>query len=83
MNELIKILIGICVLILGYPIGMILRKHTIDEQKDGRKWFKILTLFGLISGLLGFLIKKDWIMFTGFFIAVVTSRSLIFSKPKA
>lgn len=83
MNELIKILIGICVLILGYPIGMILRKNTIDEQKDGRKWFKILTLFGLISGLLGFLIKKDWIMFTGFFIAVVTSRSLIFSKPKA
>lgn len=76
MIEIIKLLIGICVLILGIPLGNYLVKITADEQKAGKKWFRLITLLGLIGGFIGLIIGNDIILFTFFFIAVVTSRSL-------
>jgi hypothetical protein len=76
MNEVIKLLIGVGVLLLGIPIGNLLRKKTLDEQKIGRKWFKLISLISLIGGLIGLLFKEDALMFSFFFIAIVTSRSL-------
>lgn len=80
MEDVIKILISIGVLILGYFLGNILRSQTKDEQKDGRKYFIILTIFGLVFGFIGLILGKDWLMFSSFFIAVVTSRNLKMSK---
>jgi hypothetical protein len=80
MKEMIKILVGILVLVLGYFIGNFMRNETKDELKDGKKYFKILVTLGLLSGIVGLVISKDWLMFTGFFIAIVTSRSLILKK---
>ncbi len=77
MNELIKILIGAVILILGIPIGNLLRKYTKDELKIGKKYFRLLTYLGIIGGFVGIIIGNDTIMFTLFFIAIVTSRSLI------
>lgn len=77
MEEVIKILLGIGVLILGYFLGNLARKMTEDEQKDGRKYFVILTAFGLGFGLTGLIVGKDWLMFSSFFVAIFASRSLV------
>ncbi|MEA3414468.1 MAG: hypothetical protein U9Q99_03015 [Nanoarchaeota archaeon] len=76
MNELTQLAIGILVLILGFPIGTLLAKYTKDEKKQGQFWFKKLILIGLIGGIIGLIIKNDPIMFTFFFIAIITSRSI-------
>ncbi len=77
MEEVFKLLIGIGVLILGYPIGVLLRHLTKDELKYGQVYFKILVYIGLIGGIVGLVIGNDVILFTMFFIAIVSSRSLL------
>ncbi len=81
MQEVLKLLIGILILMLGFPIGNYLKKITLDEQKDGQKWFRILTLTSLLIGFFGLIILNDWLMFSFFFIAIVTSRNLILKNP--
>ena len=77
MQETIKILLGTLVLILAYPIGKILKNSTKDEQIIGRPWFILLTIVSLIAGFVGLFLGKDWLMFTSFFVTIVTSQSLI------
>lgn len=76
MNEMIKLLIGVFVLILGIPIGNFLAKVTSEELKPGKKWFKLIIVLSLIGGFTGLVIRDDVIMFSLFFVAVVTSQSL-------
>jgi len=76
MQEIFKILIGIGILILGFFIGEILAKKTKEELKAGKKWFKIIVYLSLLGGIAGMLIRSDVLMFSFFFIALVTSRSL-------
>jgi len=73
---MIKILIGIFILLLGFLIGNYLAKITKEELKAGQKWFKLIIVISLIGGFVGLVIGKDVIMFSLFFIAIVTSRSL-------
>ena len=82
MQELVKLSIGIIFLILGIPVGDYLKKLTEDEQKDGQKWFRILIAISVAIGFYGLIIGNDWLLFTLFFIAIVTSRSLITKKIK-
>lgn len=76
MEEFIKILIGIFILFIGFPIGNYLAKNTKEELKTGQKWFKLIIIVSLVGGFAGLVIGNDVIMFSLFFIAVVTSRSL-------
>ena len=76
MQETLKLLIGILVLFLGFPIGKYLAKLTKEELKSGQKWFKLIIILSLIGGVIGLIISNDVLMFSLFFIAVVTSRSL-------
>ncbi len=76
MQEIFKFLIGIAVLILGYPIGILLARKTKEELKAGRKWFKLLVYASLAGGVVGLLIGNDVLMFSFFFMAIVTSQSL-------
>jgi len=80
MNELITLLIATVVLILGIPIGNLLRKYAKEELKDGRPWIFLLSLIGLLGGFVGLIVGNDALMFTFFFIAIVSSRSLIRKK---
>ena len=73
---MIKILIGIFVLFVGIPIGNYLAKNTKEELKSGQKWFKLIIIVSLVGGFVGLWIGNDAIMFSLFFVAVVTSRSL-------
>ena len=72
----IQFLIAIFVLILGIPLGNFLAKTTKEELKDGQKWFRLIVIISLIIGLVGVITKNDFLMFSFFFIAIVTSRSL-------
>jgi len=76
MQLLIQILISICVLALGIPIGNLLAHWTKDELKSGQKWFKMIIILSLIGGVVGIILRNDVLMFSFFFIAVITSRSL-------
>ena len=76
MQGIYKILIGIGVLVLGFPIGNFLAEKTKEELKQRQKWFKLIILLGLIGGSIGLIIGNDILMFSFFFIAIVTSRSL-------
>ena len=76
MQEIIKIIIGIVILVLGIPIGNFLAKVTRDEKKQGQFWFRLIVILSLIGGFIGLIIGNDIILFTLFFIAIVTSRSL-------
>jgi len=76
MQEIFKLLIGVAVLVLAFPIGDILARKTKEELKQGRKWFKIIVYLSLVGGVVGMLIRDDVLMFSFFFMALVTSRSL-------
>jgi len=76
MQEIIKLLIGVVFLVLAFPIGNYLAKKTKEELKQGRKWFKLIVILSLIGGFIGLTIGNDVLMFSFFFMALVTSRSL-------
>jgi len=76
MQELIRLIIGIAVLLLGIPLGDFLARVTNDEQEKGQWWFRFIILLALIGGFVGLIIGNDIILFTFFFIAIITSRSL-------
>ena len=76
MLEIVKLLIGVAVLMLGFFIGDFLAKVTKEELKDGRKWFKIIIYVSLFGGIVGLILRNDFLMFGFFFMAIVSSRSL-------
>jgi uncharacterized membrane protein YoaK (UPF0700 family) len=76
MQEILKIILGICVLALGIPIGHILAKNTKEELRKGRKWFLLLIGLCGIGAILNLIFKNDALLLTFLFIAVVTSMSL-------
>lgn len=76
MLQIIKLIIGIFVLVLGFPIGSYLAKVTKEELKSGKKWFKLIIIISLILGFVGLIIGNDSLMFSFFFIAIIASRSL-------
>ena len=76
MQQIIKILIGIFILALGFPLGSYLAKQTKEELKSGQKWFKLIIIVSLIGGAIGLFIGNDVMLFSLFFIAIVTSRGL-------
>ncbi len=82
MEEVYKLIIGICVLALGIPIGNLLARATKEELKEGKRWFILLILICIIGAVFGLVYKNDVLLFTLLFIAVVTSRSLKYTFKK-
>tara|TARA_Y100000310_G_scaffold151207_1_gene150742 strand:+ start:1815 stop:2045 length:231 start_codon:yes stop_codon:yes gene_type:complete len=76
MQEVLKLLIGVVVLLLAVPIGNLLAKVTKRELKSGKGYFRWIIFLGLILGVVGLILRNDALLFTGFFIAIVTSRSV-------
>jgi len=76
MEEVVRLLLAIVFLILGIPIGNFLAKITKEELKFGKKWFEVILWVSLIGGVTGLIMSNDAVLFTFFFIAIVTSRSL-------
>jgi len=76
MQTLYVYLIGILVLVLGWPIGDFLAKKTKEELKSGQIWFKALIIVALLCSVGATFLKNDALFFAFLFIAIVTSRSL-------
>ncbi|MFC1682196.1 hypothetical protein ACFL0X_01095 [Nanoarchaeota archaeon] len=76
MQEFFKILIGIVFLLVGVFLGEVLARVTKEELKSGQKWFRLIIVLSLIGGFVGLIIRNDVLLFSFFFIAIVTSRSL-------
>ena len=72
MNELV---IGILVLILAFPLGSYLRKLTLDENKQGKKWFFYIMILGIIGAVASLIFRNDVLMFTFLFTAVIALQS--------
>ena len=67
---------GIAFLLFGIPVGNLLAKMTPEELKSGQKWFKLIILVSLTGGIIGLILENDVLLFSLFFVAIVTSRSL-------
>ena len=80
MQEVLKIIIGIVILALGFPIGDVLAKNTKEELNDGRKWFMVLILVSFVGAILSLTFRVDALLFTFLFIIIVTSRSTVGKK---
>jgi hypothetical protein len=76
VEELIKLIIGTIMLFFAIPIGSLLAKMTKEELKAGRLWFKLIVYCSLAGGIFGLIMQNDFLMFSFFFIAIVTSKSL-------
>jgi len=76
MQQISQLIVGIIILLLGIPLGNYLAKITKDELKSGQKWFKLIILLSLIGGFFGLIFENDTLLFSFFFIAIITSRSL-------
>ena len=73
---LFRLIIGIIILASGILLGDYLAKKAKEELKAGQEWFKIIIVFSLLGGVIGLVLGKDFLLFSFFFIAIVTSRSL-------
>tara|TARA_Y100000034_G_C6629249_1_gene274617 strand:- start:145 stop:399 length:255 start_codon:yes stop_codon:yes gene_type:complete len=82
MEEILKLIIGILILILAFPIGSFLAKITKEELKQGQKWFKLIILISLIGVIVSLILRNDYLLFSFLFTIIVTSRSLIKKKTK-
>jgi len=83
MQEVYRILIGIGVLALGFPIGILLAKFTKDELKKGQPWFKLIIILSFVGAVISLIFENDGFFFSCLFFAAVTSVSLkSFDKVK-
>ena len=82
MQEVIKFIIAIIILILGFPLGVFLARQTKEEIKKGQMWFKLIILACFIGAILSLIFSNDALLFTFLFIGIVTSGSLISPKKK-
>jgi uncharacterized membrane protein YoaK (UPF0700 family) len=76
MQEVVKFILGIAVLILGIPIGNLLARLTKEELGPRKIWFVMIILLCFAGAILGLILQDDTLLFTLLFIAIVTSRSL-------
>lgn len=76
MQEIYRILIGIFVLGLGFPMGIFLSKITKEELKENQFWFKLIIIASLIGAVITLILRIDSLFFSFLFLAIITSRSL-------
>ncbi len=76
MQEILKIIIGVGILLLGIPLGSYIAKKAKEELKDGQRWFKLIIVISLSCSVISLIARNDSLFFSFLFIAIVTSRSL-------
>ncbi|MEK6875506.1 MAG: hypothetical protein AABX30_02385 [Nanoarchaeota archaeon] len=80
MEDVFKIAIGAVILVFGFYIGNFLARVTKEELKKNQKLFRWVIIFSLLVGFVVLFFMNDTIMFSSFFIAIVTSRCLNTSR---
>lgn len=62
----------IVLLLLGIPAGMLIARLTEDELKEGRKWFYWTAIMGVLAGIWFYLVGKYDLMWTFFFLSIIS-----------
>ncbi len=76
MEEIYKILLGVAIIALGFPMGLILARLTKEELKSGRFWFNLLVIVSGIGAVVSLVFWIDYMFFSFLFFMAVTSMSL-------
>ncbi|MEK6760859.1 MAG: hypothetical protein AABX93_02965 [Nanoarchaeota archaeon] len=76
MQGELNLILGILALFLSFPIGLYLKKLTLDENKQGQIWFKTLVIASLLGAFVSIFLKNDALLFTFLFFAITTGMSL-------
>ena len=84
--NIVIIIASIVIALLGYPIGIWIAKLTKEELRQGRRWFKLITIvcfLGIILSLF-FAVNETLLFLTCafLFILLFTLACLIKSKQK-
>jgi hypothetical protein len=82
VHEWQRALVGIGVLILSIPIGILIANASKDELKIGRRWFISLMIFSIMGIALFFLTKNIPLTLTFEFIFIISSISYWISYHK-
>lgn len=78
---MLKTIAYLAILLLALPSGYLLSRLCDDELREGRKWFKIITIISLVLG--GILIFFNIVVsFSLLFLAIVSIVSLLKSYDK-
>jgi len=56
MQEIWLLLVGVVVLVLGWPIGVLLARLTKEELKDIQIYVKLIILISLLLGIVGLIV---------------------------
>lgn len=75
-------IMSLILLILAIPVGLLIACMCKDELVDGRKWFVVLFIVGVIFGLWFFLIDNNVVGYTLIFISIISLVSYIKSFNK-
>ena len=82
----ITIILPIIISLLGYPIGLLIAKHTKEELKSGRKWFKLIIFICFLAIIASLIFTRDktllFLISSFVFIILLTLASLLKSKRK-
>jgi uncharacterized membrane protein len=77
-----ELIINIVLLIIAVPVGLLIAYLCRDELVEGRKWFRIIVLMGIILGIWFYIRGQTYISLTLFFIAIAALVSHIKSYDK-
>ncbi len=62
---------------MSIPLGLIVSWMAREELIEGRKWFKVLVIFFIISGIWFYLTGKNHVSLASFFISIFSLVSYI------
>ena len=80
--EAYKIVLGGIVLALGFLAGVALASVTKDELKEGKKWFGVLAIAGILGAAAALFLRNYILLFSFLLITSVAGGSLAYSgKP--
>ncbi|MEK6889872.1 MAG: hypothetical protein AABW82_00345 [Nanoarchaeota archaeon] len=75
-------MIELIVLLLAIPVGLLVAYMARDELIDGRIWFNVLFIVGVLAGVWFFLTGKNVEGYSSLFIAIISIVSYIKSFDK-
>lgn len=78
----LRLIIGMVVIALSFPVGNFLARTTKEELKSGQGWFKSGIFLFSLGAIISIITKNDILLFTFLFMVVVTSRSIIHPTKK-
>jgi L-asparagine transporter-like permease len=79
-----QILIVFVIALLGYPIGLLIARATLEELRAGRKWFKLILLASFIGIIVSIIFAKSTTLcfLTAIFVFIFLVALASFIKSK-